>query len=174
MIGIGPKRVATAGAAALFLVGCLVPASAGPGDAGTFAGIVEPYEKIRNALVQDTLEGVSAESKRLAQALDGFRGAVGGGQAGLREGGREEVEALLPEIWTSAEALAAAPDLATAREEFGRLSKALVQVRRWVESPETVVAFCSMAQKVWIQSKREIGNPYYGQSMARCGEIVSE
>jgi hypothetical protein len=31
-----------------------------------------------------------------------------------------------------------------------------------------------MAQKVWLQPKGEIGNPYYGQSMARCGEFVSE
>jgi hypothetical protein len=31
-----------------------------------------------------------------------------------------------------------------------------------------------MAQQVWLQPKGEIGNPYYGQSMARCGEVVSE
>jgi hypothetical protein len=40
--------------------------------------------------------------------------------------------------------------------------------------PNTVVVYCAMAEKVWIQPKGEIGNPYYGQSMARCGEVVSK
>ena len=43
-----------------------------------------------------------------------------------------------------------------------------------VKNPAPAVAFCSMTQKVWLQPSGEIGNPYYGQSMARCGEFVSQ
>jgi hypothetical protein len=38
----------------------------------------------------------------------------------------------------------------------------------------TIVAFCSMTKKSWLQPKGEIGNPYYGKSMPRCGEVVSK
>ena len=43
-----------------------------------------------------------------------------------------------------------------------------------VKNPAPAVAFCSMAQKVWLQPSGEIGNPYYGQSMAWCGKFVSQ
>jgi hypothetical protein len=59
------------------------------------------------------------------------------------------------------------------RAAFGSLSKALVRYRQLVPDPAPVVVFCSMAQEVWLQPEGEIGNPYYGQSMARCGDVVS-
>jgi hypothetical protein len=31
-----------------------------------------------------------------------------------------------------------------------------------------------MAQKAWIQPKGEIGNPYLGQEMPKCGDVVKE
>ena len=49
----------------------------------------------------------------------------------------------------------------------------MVRYRQLVPDPQPVVVFCSMAQKVWLQPKGEIGNPYYGSSMLRCGKVVS-
>ena len=52
----------------------------------------------------------------------------------------------------------------------------MVQYRAQVEGDELpVVMYCSMAKKSWLQlAGGEIGNPYYGQSMARCGEAVGQ
>ena len=38
----------------------------------------------------------------------------------------------------------------------------------------TVVAWCSMSKKSWLQPAGEIGNPYYGKEMPRCGEVVGK
>ena len=80
----------------------------------------------------------------------------------------------MPEIHRTASYLQLAGSLEESREAFGELSQALVKYRQEIVGPKPVVAYCSMARKVWLQPKGEIGNPYYGQSMATCGEIVSE
>ncbi len=38
----------------------------------------------------------------------------------------------------------------------------------------TTVVFCPMAKKAWIQPEGEIGNPYLGQEMPTCGEVVPD
>ena len=73
-----------------------------------------------------------------------------------------------------AESLAGATDLEAARDAFHALSKPLVRWRKGAgEGP--VVVYCAMKDRSWLQSADdEIGNPYYGQAMARCGEVVAK
>ena len=78
----------------------------------------------------------------------------------------------------AAEALTGASDLGTARDAFYALSKPLVRWRAAVvasgraEDELPVVVYCSMAKRSWLQPAGTIGNPYHGQALAECGEIV--
>ncbi len=141
----------------------LTAAAGGASSSEDFDALVKPYETIRLALVDDSTEGVAEEAEAIAaQAKD----------LAAEKATPEAVKTLLPEIAKAAGKLAEAPDLAAAREAFYALSQALVRYRSHVEGERPVVAYCPMAAKSWLQPDGEIGNPYYGQSMARCGEVV--
>jgi hypothetical protein len=139
-------------------------------------GVLAAYESVRLALLADTLDGVPAAARRLATDAAALRGALTPAAAGVPAAKLADVEALLPEVEKAAAALAAATSLTAGRDAFYALSKPLVRWRAVGGTPATgawpVVAFCSMAQRSWLQPKGEIGNPYYGQSMATCGELV--
>jgi len=118
--------------------------------------VTEHYEAIRQALLHDSTDAVATHASELATAADPGCGKE------------------WPAVATAAKRLAAATDLAASRKEFAVLSEALVACRKRAAMPGTLVVYCPMARASWIQPAGEIGNPYYGPSMARCGEIVSE
>jgi len=113
------------------------------------------YEAIRQALLHDTTEDIARHAESIME---------------IASGASEQY----PAIKDSAAKLQSSGTLAEAREAFGELSKPMVRLRQMISNPESVVVYCSMAKKAWLQPEGEIGNPYYGQSMARCGKIVSE
>lgn len=148
-----------------------------PGDGGepsTFQQIVSQYEKIRLALLHDGLDGVSESAQQIRSLAADLEGRFDLQSAGVGPEGAAELRKLLPSIREASGQVGRAETITDARESFAVLSKALVQYRKLVADPAPAVAFCSMAQKVWLQPSGEIGNPYYGQSMARCGEFVSQ
>lgn len=58
------------------------------------------------------------------------------------------------------------------REGFKNLSR---PIANWIEmgGPKDVnVYFCSMAKASWVQKSKQVANPYYGQKMLACGELV--
>jgi len=119
------------------------------------ASIVSPYLNIQQALFHDTTDGVKASAGELATAAT----ALG---------------APAVKIDMAAVRLAAAGDLADARAKFGELSDALLAYMNGthLSAPEGVrVAFCPMAAKEWLQKGSSIENPYYGSSMATCGNF---
>jgi hypothetical protein len=141
---------------ALFLLTLVVaPAFAAPAPGG-FDGILGHYEAVRTALLADRTAGVPDHAKAIA---------------GLSKSAPAD---LGPQIAAAAFKLAAAKDLNAARDAFYELSKPLVRWREAAGSKRHVVAFCPMKKRSWLQPKGEIGNPYYGKSMPRCGEVVSK
>ena len=78
---------------------------------------------------------------------------------------------MLPHIENRALEVAAAGDLEDVRIELAELTKPLVRWHELVEGSPTVVAYCSMVKKAWLQPDEAIGNPYAPQ-MLRCGEVV--
>lgn len=144
------------------LAGAAVPALAAPAApaapaAGGFNAVLPHYEAVRKELLADSLKGVATHAEEIRK--------------------RAPQDALGKEIAAAAGQLAAAKDLKTTRDAFYALSKPMV---RWHEAAggaggkDTVVAYCPMAKRSWLQPKGEIGNPYYGPSMATCGEVVSK
>ncbi|HEX3128647.1 MAG TPA: hypothetical protein VH394_15045 [Thermoanaerobaculia bacterium] len=131
------------------------PAFSAPAPAG-FDAVLGHYETIRKALINDAMAGIPGHAAEIAK---------------LAKGAPAD---LAPQIAGAAKKLTAAKDLKTARDAFYELSKPMVRWREAADSKEHVMAYCSMSKRLWIQPKGEIGNPYYGKSMATCGEVVSK
>lgn len=152
----------------------LTAVSAGAGEPSAFDRMLAPYEAIRQALLHDGTEGVVAAAAEIGSSLEALQRDFSEQNAGVPEGSSEDVRVLLPAIRSATRSLQAAAILEEARISFADLSEAMARYRQLVADPEPVVVFCSMAKKVWLQPDGEIGNPYYGQRMARCGRVVSE
>jgi hypothetical protein len=164
------KKLMILGGLATMLVAAAAPAAAAPAG---FGGLLEDYEAVRQALVADDLAAMRTPAGELAAAIGHLGHHLTAEAAGVPGGKLEEVRALLPEIEGAAGRLAAAGDLAAARDAFYALSKPLVRWRRAAGAGPAVV-YCSMKKRSWLQPTAEaIGNPYYGQEMATCGEVVS-
>ena len=72
-----------------------------------------------------------------------------------------------------ATALCAAKSMGDARKAFRLISARAVALAQG--RPGFFIAHCSMypGGADWVQSTKEISNPYWGKSMLRCGEIVA-
>ncbi|MEP6821836.1 MAG: hypothetical protein ABI946_05740 [Chthoniobacterales bacterium] len=64
-------------------------------------------------------------------------------------------------------ALAAAEKIETARAEFEKLSDRAVAMAKGKDG--YFVAYCPMVRKSWVQTSKEISNPYAGKEMLTCG-----
>ncbi|MCF7792860.1 MAG: DUF3347 domain-containing protein [Candidatus Cloacimonetes bacterium] len=81
----------------------------------------------------------------------------------------------LPEkIGINAQKISKAETIDGMRAAFKELSKPMAMWASMMQPMGMNVAFCSMAPGSWLQRGDEIMNPYYGDKMLHCGEIVSE
>lgn len=115
--------------------------------------IIGHYFAMRDLLAQDKTDGMAHRSKEMTRGLDGL------------------IESLQA-IRTASNGLKA-DDLKQAREGFGLLSEAVLSyVTEFGLAREAYGFHCPMDDKVWLQEHDQIGNPYYGSEMLRCGEIA--
>lgn len=159
---------------ALALVAGNANAADTAGTAGGFPSLFAPYESVRKALLADSVAGVPQQAKALAAQARALHQGFSPQAAGVPAGKAAAAKALLPEIAAGADRLAAAKDLEAARAAFGDLSQTMVRYRELAAGQKPVVVYCPMAERSWLQPAGEIGNPYYGRSMATCGEVVSK
>ena len=128
------------------------------GSASTAASpLVAAAVAIQHALAQDTMVGVVAQAK----ALHDSAVALGGPGAAIAAGASE---------------LAAQTTIADARKAFGTMSDALVaSVKNGAVAigDGIRVGYCPMVRKSWLQMDGPVANPYYGQKMLTCGELVN-
>lgn len=82
-------------------------------------------------------------------------------------------ESLKTELNTAASQLAKATDIKSIRESFKLLSQAMVRWHAKAKPDNVKVAYCSMAKGSWLQTDKDLSNPYYGSKMLRCGEWVN-
>ena len=158
--------------AAMILTAAVPPVAAGEGTA--FDAVNEHYEAIRIALLHDKTDEVADHARAIESTIKHLEHEFSPDHAGVSNEGAAACQALLPEISKAAARVADATDISQTREAFGELSKPMVRYREMVSGERPVVVYCSMAKKAWLQPEGEIGNPYYGQSMAKCGDIVSK
>jgi hypothetical protein len=118
--------------------------------------VLDNYLAIQKELTKDSVKGVDKHATAIAKAVKG-----------------DDMKMLPAEVAQQAETLAAAKDIKKAREAFKPLSASLVKYLadnnagkgRYHE------AYCPMAKASWLQTEKEVRNPYYGKSMLDCGEI---
>jgi len=159
----------------LFLTLVLLTSTVAVAETGDGLGAVIPdYEQIRLALVADSLDGVAAPASALRETGERLNADLSAARAGVPPAKLDEVKALLPEVIEAARQLETAETLEAARDAFYALSKPLVRWRQ-VAGEGPAVVYCSMARRSWLQPGDEaISNPYYGEEMATCGEVVSK
>lgn len=167
------KTTTTLTAMALTVVALALPAAAAP---GAYTAMIDHYETVRTALLHDTLDGVADSARHLESTAKELAADYSADSAGVPAEAAEAAQALLPEIAAKASALAAAKDLAAARDALGELTKPLVRYQKLTGATDVVVAYCPMVKKSWLQKKDDetVGNPYYGQKMPGCGSFVGQ
>jgi copper chaperone CopZ len=115
--------------------------------------ILGRYFAIRELLAYDKTEGVTGQAREMTALLD-------------------ELIKGLQRIRTASNSLKAG-DLKQARDGFGPLSDAVLSyVREFGFAGEAYGFYCPMDDKSWLQEHDQIGNPYYGSEMFKCGEVT--
>jgi Cu(I)/Ag(I) efflux system membrane fusion protein len=118
--------------------------------------VYEHYLAIQKELAKDSLKGVDNHAGAIAKAVKA-----------------DEMKMLSPQVATEANSLAAAKDLKRAREAFKPLSASLIKYLADNQAGSGVYheAYCPMAKASWLQTEKEVRNPYYGKSMLDCGTL---
>jgi len=117
--------------------------------------IVASYLTIQSQLAADKMDEIKVPARAIAAQ------ATKMGSAGA-------------DMAKAATSLENAADLQSARDAFGALTDAVMAAGKaegWKDVEGVRLAFCPMAKRSWLQKEEQIRNPYYGKSMATCGEF---
>jgi hypothetical protein len=109
--------------------------------------ILAAYEKVAGALVKDDLAGAKSAATALAAS------------AATQQ----------PAIASHAKELAKSSSLEMARDHFKAISKEAIKLAKGRAGYYVVT--CPMAKADWVQSTKQVANPYLGKEMPTCGEI---
>jgi hypothetical protein len=137
-----------------------------------FRDISRHYEAIRQALMNDSTDGVAEHAAAIQSATQKLNAEFTPEAAGIQADDSTAARELLPEIIDRSGRLAAAQDLTSVRTELAELTKPLTRYHALVQGDRPVVVYCPMEKKAWLQPDGPIGNPY-APSMLRCGEVVA-
>jgi hypothetical protein len=127
-------------------------------DSSTFDRMLTHYESIRQALLNDAMEGVTENARQIQHLAQTLESEFSVETAGILTDQTNDFRKLLPSLDKSAGLIVKAASIDEARFSFGKLSKVMAQYRQMTPEPLPVVAYCSMAKEVWLQPKGEIGN----------------
>ena len=148
-------------AAAAFL--CTTPGCRKDSPASPPLALAEPVKSVLNqyltiqaGLAGDSIQGLDEQAKAIATAVRG-----------------DAAKTFSPDVAAQAEALAQAKDLKAARAAFKPLSASLVKYMSDNKAGKGTYheVYCPMAEASWLQTGKDIRNPYYGKEMLDCGEM---
>ena len=133
---------------------------AGPIDQ-SIDGILQDYFKIQKALASDSTTGIGEAAQSIYRKASSIRTTD------------PQIQKLLAQVTTASRDFQAS-DLEKARDGFFELSKPLlVYLNQSYERKDHYYRyFCSMKQRAWIQPDEGVRNPYAGQAMPTCGELI--
>ena len=112
--------------------------------------LLDAYTAVSGALAADDLEAAQKAAVELAAAA----------------------KSVHPELAKEAQAVAESDSLETAREKFKPLSQHAVKLAEGKEG--YFVMTCLMAVGDWVQTEKQVANPYCGSSMLRCGGLKKQ
>ena len=118
--------------------------------------VLDNYLAIQKELSKDSIKGVDQHAAAISKAVKG-----------------DDMKMLSPDVAAQADTLAKAKDIKAAREAFKPLSASLVKYLADNKAGKGTYheAYCPMAKASWLQTEKEVRNPYYGKSMLDCGEL---
>jgi hypothetical protein len=90
-------------------------------------------------------------------------------RAGLAGDSLDQAKTAAREMGDEGKAIADAENIKAARKEFEKLSSRAIDMAKGQDG--YYVANCPMLKKDWVQTSKEISNPYAGSSMPTCGVI---
>ena len=136
----------------------------GPAVEESLATALVTYDEVRELLAGDATDGLAPRASRLAQSLRLAAEAAGEGAPAAAN--------LMDEAARTADSLAGTDDLATARDAFAELSRALLPV---VGADAELAAGwrvfeCPMTEGFgkWMQTDEAAENPFMGPAMLTC------
>jgi hypothetical protein len=126
-------------------------------DTALFApvkSVYDSYLKIEASLAADSMNEVVRNADTIVKAVRG------------------DAKALPPEVASEAADIAKASDLASARAAFKSLSHSLIlYLHGHNVSDAYIEIYCPMAKGYWLQTDKNVKNPYFGKAMLEYGEI---
>src|SRR5213592_4449391 len=148
--------------AAMFLaaVGFLFTTTARAADSPALMepvkSVLDHYLMIQTDLAKDSVKGLDEHANAIAKAVKG-----------------DSMKMLSPDVAKQADTLAKAKDIKTAREAFKPLSASLVKYLADNKAGKGVYheAYCPMVKASWLQTGKDIKNPYIGKEMLTCGTL---
>lgn len=131
----------------------------------------DQYIALKNALVASDLKASAAAADKLKTAL------WQADSAELKEEAKSAWQNSSKMVSDPVSELSEATDLKSARKQFKLVSEAFTQVIETfgLEGVTAYKDYCPMADEdqgaIWLSEFPEIRNPYFGESMLKCGEI---
>ena len=118
--------------------------------------VYDHYLAIQKELARDSMKGVDEHANAIATEVK-----------------KGEARGLSTDVAKEAESVAKAKDLKSARQAFKPLSASLIKYLADNKAGKGVYheAYCPMAKASWLQTEKDVRNPYYGKSMLDCGEL---
>ncbi|MCB9508491.1 MAG: efflux RND transporter periplasmic adaptor subunit [Myxococcales bacterium] len=145
--------------------GSTVPAARGDtaDSAASSDELLAAYLAITGLLVADEGGDLATQFDALADAAERLGRSLD-----------PEIQRLASEV--TAAARPAPTDLVTGRAALARISPVLSELVQRVApsidvAPSLYEAYCPMAHAPWLQIRKQVANPYYGQEMLDCGSI---
>ena len=132
----------------------------------TMHPILIEYLKIQEVLAADKTDGVKGAAEQIAALADKVDPKKVAGEHAMH------YKDLPMKIKKAAQELAQGKEIAAMRDTFKALSRPMAMWGTMSKPQGISVVYCPMAKGSWLQKGKEIRNPYYGDEMLRCGEIV--
>ena len=118
--------------------------------------VLDHYLMIQTELAKDSVKGLDEHANSIAKAVKG-----------------DDMKMLSPDVAKQADTLAKTKDIKAAREAFKPLSASLVKylADNKIGKGTYHEAYCPMVKANWLQTEKDIKNPYMGKSMLDCGVL---
>lgn len=133
----------------------------------TMNKITVEYMKIKDTLTNDKIDNINNNAKSILKLSKKLN------LKNVAEEHQAHFKKLPMNISAASKDLSKAKDIKAMRKAFNDLSKPMAMWATMMKPAGINVAYCSMNPGSWLQTGKEIRNPYYGASMLKCGEIVS-
>lgn len=136
--------------------------------------LVENYLKLKDALVVSNEKASLQASKSVFTSLESLE------TSNLSSEARDFLKARLESMVAAIGEMISNPDLETQRNSFDDLSVEMTKVLLafGTGGEKLYVEYCPMANSdqgaFWLSANPQIQNPYYGDAMLGCGELISE